>query len=247
MSSEKSIQQHTFHPRAFTLVEVLFALVIIGALVAIVAFTVPRARAIAHRAQCASNMRQIGAGLLTYAADNGGNLPNTTHVTGRGKIEQSWIYVLEDYLGELDVIRICPAEDDARRKEILKRKGTSYLLNDLLFDDFHQAGDGHHLQNTLYSIPFPNRTLMAVIGARPISVTWDHAHCGNWHSWGAMLEDVAVDRHGSKSGRPRRQSERIDMEGSANYLFADGHVNNTVAADWKKHFEQGINPGAIPR
>lgn len=247
MIPEKSIQQRNLHRRAFTLVEILLVLVVIGVLVTIVAFAAPRARAIAHRAQCASNLRQIGAGLLTYAADNGGNLPNTTHVTGRRHIEQSWVYLLEDYLGDLDAIRVCPAEDDARRKEILERKGTSYLLNDLLFDDFHEAGDSETLQNNMNNLAFPGRTLMAVIGARPVSATWDHAHGGNWRSWGAVLEDVAVDRHGSKSGRPRRATERIDMEGTANYLYADGHVKNITAAHWKQYLDRGINPGEIPR
>jgi len=36
------------------------------------------------------------------------------------------------------------------------------------------------------------------------------------------------------------------MKGSANYLYADGHVENISAKAFKNIFDQGINPAAVP-
>lgn len=69
---------HCYHfkrPSAFTLLELLLAVSIIAVL-AVLAFQVAKA---AHEKAsftiCTSNLRQIGAGLAMYAADNNGDLP----------------------------------------------------------------------------------------------------------------------------------------------------------------------------
>ncbi len=59
----------------FTLLEILATVVILGVLVALLMPAVSRATGQAQSAQCLSNMRTFGAGLLMYAADNDG-FPN---------------------------------------------------------------------------------------------------------------------------------------------------------------------------
>lgn len=189
----------------------------------------------AKQAACLSNQRQIGSAILLYANDNEGTLPQSTHTTGRRRVEESWIFTLAPYLENLDEIRICPADSPQRQQAIRNLKATSYVVNDLVFDDsryFRQV-----------AIPFPSRTLLMGILSenRALSTTGDHIHGAEWTSWKNALQDIEPDRH--RQGA--RSSDRLD--GSANYLFADGHVETITAKAFKKFFDEGINPAAVPK
>ncbi len=61
--------------RAFTLIELLVVIGIIAVLTAILLPTLSKAREIAQRTACASNLRQIGISLMYYANDNKDFLP----------------------------------------------------------------------------------------------------------------------------------------------------------------------------
>jgi prepilin-type N-terminal cleavage/methylation domain-containing protein/prepilin-type processing-associated H-X9-DG protein len=67
---------------AFTLIEVLIVIGIIGLLMAILLPAAEHVRHEAYIAKCASNLRQIGVAISMYANDNQGNYPRTTYVPG---------------------------------------------------------------------------------------------------------------------------------------------------------------------
>ena len=68
--------------RAFSLIEVLVVIGIIGILLAILLPTMEHVRHKAYIADCASNLRQLGQALATYCNENRGNYPRTAYVAG---------------------------------------------------------------------------------------------------------------------------------------------------------------------
>ena len=67
--------------RAFTLIELLTVIAIIGVLAAIIIGSVSKVRDAARRSTCVSNLRQIGAAFPLYAADNKGMYPAVRQAT----------------------------------------------------------------------------------------------------------------------------------------------------------------------
>lgn len=67
---------------AFTLIEILVVIAIIGALLAILLPAMEKSREKAYQAKCAANLRQIGEALSLYANENHGNYPRTIYVKG---------------------------------------------------------------------------------------------------------------------------------------------------------------------
>ena len=69
--------------RAFTLVELLTVIAIVGVLAAIVIVSLGKVRASARSAQCSSNLRQVYTAIQLYANDDKGRLPGPCYM-GQG-------------------------------------------------------------------------------------------------------------------------------------------------------------------
>jgi prepilin-type N-terminal cleavage/methylation domain-containing protein len=225
----------------FTLVELLVVMAIIILLLAVTLPAVGKAQMAARRAACSSNLRQIGHATLSYAADHEGMLPNTRHVAAAN---ESWISLLAPYLGNVDEVRLSPADPHRRRRQI--SGGTSYILNDIVVDPFLNPF-GEPLPGSygrLSLIERPGATLLAVVISddRGTGSSNDHTHARRWDSFARVLNDVEVDRH--RVGR--RHPERI--EGSSTYLYLDGGVRIIEASALKMIADQRniAEPGQAP-
>lgn len=67
--------------RGFTLIELLVVITIIATLMSLILPAVQSARASARRAQCLSQMRQIGMAMVNFSSNNGGKLPHMSYAS----------------------------------------------------------------------------------------------------------------------------------------------------------------------
>ncbi len=219
------------------MVELLVVIAIILALTSFAIIGITKAKSKANQAACMNNMRQIGMALQLYANDNSGVYPLTSHSTSE---DQTWVFLLEDYIKNFDEVRICPA--DPKGKERRLAGGTSYILNSFVFvppvDAFGEPdGPANNRPGNLYE---PSRTITTFCCSDNIGVRSgdDHTHSDRWSSWSSVCADIATNRHGTVKNDP--------LKGSSNYLFADGHVENWTAMEVKSRIESGDNIATVP-
>jgi prepilin-type N-terminal cleavage/methylation domain-containing protein/prepilin-type processing-associated H-X9-DG protein len=227
---------HRRHPTAaFTLIELLTVIAIIGVLAAILIPTVGRARRAAHQATSSSNLRQLGIAFRLYAEEHRGNFPATSHddVTGAN----SWVFTLRPYLGNVDEVRVCPL--DARAEAVRAQRLSSYALNEWLTPAMGPFGVGNARYSNLARLRDPTRVFVAfcVRDTLPPSISQDHTHSTIWTRWTRVTDDIDPDRFRDPSGS--RATARTS--GAAPYLFADGSVRRIEATTIKALADAGVN------
>lgn len=237
---------------------------IIGVLVALLLPAVQSARAAARRTQCVNNMRQIGLAIHQYADSHRGQFPLLAHHNTvknlKSEEEKSWIATIAPYLENVDEIRLCP-EDRARmeKEEDAKDVVTSYAMNGYLRkgDSANAAGlppvllnalraADKDLADTMNDLLDTHSTIVLFEGiAFQLSRHYDHVHCYSWFSdanlanrkaphfavYKEVEKEVALDRHPGDT---------------ANYLYADGHVDSITQEQIATWCSEGFN-FAAPR
>jgi|GEM_PF-6342173 len=99
--------------RTFTMIALLVR--ILGVLAALLFPGLNAARAVAKRAQCVSNRRQIGLAVAMYQDEYQGAFPGTTH---GAPISNSWVFTLRPYIANVDRIRLCPRDPKGKQANI---------------------------------------------------------------------------------------------------------------------------------
>ncbi len=209
--------------RAFTLIELLVVITIIGILMSLLLVAISAARAASRRSECGTNLHQLGVAILNYVHVNHGKFPPAGG-------PRSWTGNIATHLEKSARIQICPEDPSAQDK--LTNGGTSYLFNAYLCETIPLS-----IRN-INQIGSSSRTIMVFEGSEN-RTSIDTCHPNVWFTQAnidakqvlAQMEmEVKINRHG----------------GSANYLYADGHVDligEETIAQWVNSGTVGSNFG----
>jgi prepilin-type N-terminal cleavage/methylation domain-containing protein/prepilin-type processing-associated H-X9-DG protein len=227
-------------PRAFTLVELLVVVGIIALLVSILMPALRQARMLAQRTQCLSQVKQLGAALMSYAAETKGRTPvqpydavpnwadpavydSPPQPSGAHLLGRSAFAALLPYLSGEKRVFVCPVAYD--------------------FSWRHVASDGPTaLSDTGYmaNAAVVDRRLAQVRNSARVVFVQENRHRWN-NAWLRPARVGGTPRNGVYSmwswdnptprndGKPWGQEYSSIHEGGGNLLFVDGH------AEYRKH------------
>lgn len=202
---------------AFTLIELLTVIAIIGILAGILIPTVGSVRKTAQTAACVSNLRQIGVAFQLHAEANKGNLPMPQE-DGVTWPMNTWMYKLQPYLEDrkikdtptnlalcYDGVFRCPGKPnrDLSKSDAYK---ISYGMN--TFDATWTGEASRKIARPVNILLQPSITMLAMDRA---TFTADGAD--------ASMPVYIVNAH-----KVYRDAIGLWHKGKDNVLFVDGHV-----------------------
>ena len=218
-------------PSAFTLVELLVVIAIVGGLAALLVPAVKNGMNSGKQAKGLSNLKQIGALTLSYAADNGGRLP-----LGRTEDYSSRLgLVLAEYTGWVDGNgkRLPDIFYDPTVKPNREHPWGSLGVNIsiVLREQYCVALYGHTNGISLMAIPNPSTKVIVASATDPGINNYDTS----WYFDGGGFAQTGVGG-GNYFAYPDPR-----YGGKAGCLFTDGHVekmdlNNMDQATRRRHF-----------
>lgn len=110
--------------KAFTLVELILVIVIIGVLSALLLPTLQRSRQMSRTTACLSHLHQIGIAMQTYLTENNGTMPSLQNRNSVTNQVSAMDTVLLSNSGKSRIFK-CPAD----RSRLFEDTGTSYFWN----------------------------------------------------------------------------------------------------------------------
>jgi prepilin-type N-terminal cleavage/methylation domain-containing protein/prepilin-type processing-associated H-X9-DG protein len=219
--------------RGFTLIELLVVISVIAILAAILFPVFARARENARKTSCASNLKQLGLGLLQYTQDYDEKYPlrrffpngtpagaaySSSDAVAANYDDFSWRTVTQPYI-KSEQLFVCPSNPDNNKASYDPEFKRSYAGN---------ANWTGSAPNTVERGIFGQSNPVALAQVeRPAEVI---AVTEIWHvPWVAIIihrDDLTYDDSGTGGATYKLYEDALyaGHMGRSNYLFADGHV-----------------------
>ena len=191
--------------QAFTLVELLVVVSVLGLLISILIPSLSKAKGAARSVACGSNLRQLGTAIRMYLGDSNDALPAASPFGGLPEwgVDDPFHFpdiatVLKPYLAkevaDQDAVFACPADVPGKTRREGEFDGKSY---------YETEGTSY-----AYNFRLSGRKMYEIV--RNERVIRHFGHISETQLW--IMRDM-VAFHG-KAGTP----------GASNYLYIDGHV-----------------------
>lgn len=196
---------------AFTLIELLVVIVIVAVLASVLIPELTKMTLMSRSAQCVSNLRQIGAALLSHAGDHNGQMPTSGgtilyHTTDPNTGLPGWTEQLEPYLGTNRTIFICPSSGPI-------------IPNNAQYGYFQ----GCHAAYAATGGAAPVRMPLVAVPSKYI--------LGGDIALGTMFTAADADKDDYAQNPAFATMTRVFHGKKVNLVFADGHVGTFAAFD----------------
>jgi len=230
------------HRFGFTFIELLFVIAIISILAAILFPVFGRARENARRTSCASNLKQIGLGLLQYTQDYDEQFP-AAGMSGTQSLGYGWGGDIFPYVKSTQVFA-CPSDSSELNTTYNVAPYTtyprvSYAINASIFFNYYNYNGFPAAQGKVAAFTAPTKTVMLLeTASQAVDLTNSEEELST-AALGIAAPFIFNNRlYGQYDtgylGKMSTNVQRYDisyfrspqgrhMEG-ANYEFADGHV-----------------------
>ncbi len=209
--------------RAFSLVELLIVISIIGLLAGMLLPVLQSARATAHSVSCQNNLKSIGGALLLYATNSRGRFPvfSDDYSTSPTDVNQTWVGKLLETMGDSRATFQCPTvptqgqafRDGGKFDPVDFPLGYNYVGMSYLHGDMEDPSRrGGAVMSTFRK---PASTIMAGDGSRT-----------------ELGEGIGFLIGGDPTQGKPQYNPHHRHEGRANILFVDGHVESLDNIGW---------------